>query len=159
MKHFAFRLALLAFGFAALLSGAAAQSLRDPTQAPAGAGMTPDKSSGGSINGGPLSPDGVSSGGFTIIVRNDKPHLAVGTRLYAQGQKLGNATIERITETAVWLREGRDLRKITQFTGIERRVTAPVAAVPACAGKTAKPVKPHSSKTAPRVTACADDQP
>jgi len=58
---------------------------------------------------------------MTIIVRNGRPYLAVGTRLYAQGEKLGAARIERITETEVWLREGRELRKISQFHGIVRR--------------------------------------
>ena len=91
---------------------AQAQALRDPTVPPAGAGLASpalDAKSGG-----------VAPGAMTIIVRDGRPYLAVGTRLYAQGEKLGQARVERVTETEVWLREGGVLRKIQQFPGIQR---------------------------------------
>ena len=105
----------------ALLVGvgrADAQSLRDPTVPPAAAGLaSPERAA---------APSGIEPGAMTIIVRNGRPYLAVGTRLYAQGQKLGPARIERISETEVWLREGGVLRKVQQFSGIQRRtVTSP----------------------------------
>lgn len=63
---------------------------------------------------------------MTIIVRNGRPHLVIGTRLYAQGEKIGQVRIERITETEIWLREGGVLHKVSQFSGIRRRtVTSP----------------------------------
>ena len=90
-----------------------AQGLRDPTLPPAEAGLASPSLDGKSVS---LIP-----GAMTIIVRNGHPYLAVGTRLYARGQKLGLARIERITETEVWLREDGVLRKVPQFPGIERR--------------------------------------
>ena len=87
---------------------------------------------------------------MTVIVRNGHPYLVVGTRLYAQGQKLGQARIERISETEVWLREGGVLRKVPRFSGIQRRTVAPVAVLPECAA---------SSQTSSPVAPCARVQP
>jgi hypothetical protein len=50
----------------------------------------------------------------------------VGSRLYAQGQKMEQTRIERITETELWLREGSELKKLPQFPGVERRVLTPL---------------------------------
>ena len=105
----------------ALLVGvgrADAQSLRDPTVPPAAAGLaSPERAA---------TLSGIEPGAMTIIVRGGRPYLAVGTRLYAQGQNLGQARIERIGETEIWLREGGVLRKVQQFSGIQRRtVTSP----------------------------------
>lgn len=95
-----------------------AQSLRDPTLPPAEAGLASPAPGAQSL--------GIAPAAMTIIVRDGRPYLAVGTRLYAKGEKLGQARIERISETEVWLREGGVLRKVSQFPGIERRtVTAP----------------------------------
>lgn len=90
-----------------------AQSLRDPTLPP-GSGM-----------GGGAAPARSSPGGWTVIVVDGRRHVAVGTRLHAEGQMLGRARIERITETEVWLREGRNLRKVPFFTGVVRRSVPP----------------------------------
>ncbi len=100
--------AALALSFGPL----SAQSGRDPTQPPPEAGL-------GGANAVPAVPAGLPTS--TILVRDGKAYLVVGTRLYAQGQKLGQARIERISETEVWLREGGVLRKVSQFPGIERR--------------------------------------
>lgn len=91
---------------------AQAQALRDPTVPPAEAGL--GRPALDAKSGGP------TVGAMTIIVRDGRPYLAVGTRLYAQGEKLGQTRVERITETEVWLREGEVLRKIQQFSGIQR---------------------------------------
>lgn len=100
-------LALLCFG-----GQVEAQELRDPTLPPAEVRLVSP------------TPDGKSASpalaAMTIIVRDGRAYLAVGTRLYAQGEKLGQARVERITETEVWLREGGVLRKVSQFVGIER---------------------------------------
>ncbi len=84
---------------------------------------------------------------MTIIVRNGRPHLVMGTRLYAQGQKLGQARIERISETEVWLREGGVLRKLPQFQSIQRRAVTPLG----CA--------PHSFEKLSPAAPCAGVQP
>ncbi|MDO8698956.1 MAG: hypothetical protein Q7J75_00785 [Rhodoferax sp.] len=101
---------------------ASAQSLRDPTLPPPEAGLAD-----------PLMREkapGLESGAISIIVRDGRRYVVVGTRLFSQGQKLGQARIERISETEVWLREDGVLRKVDQFSGIERRA-AQVQCVPA----------------------------
>ena len=103
------RFGKLALLFFFLTGQVDAQGLRDPTLPPAEAGLP---SAGKGLTAQP--------GAMTIIVRDGRPYLAVGTRLYAQGEKLGQARVERITETEVWLREGGVLRKVSQFQGIER---------------------------------------
>lgn len=129
---------------------AAGQSMRDPT-VPPGAALAAQEGSPVSAKaaGSGLASQSDSGGGgstaFTIIVRNGKPSVVVGTRLYMQGQKLGVETIERITETEVWLRRGRVVRKVPQFSGIERRAV------------TVQPCQ--SPPNLPRVASCADDQP
>ena len=94
-----------------------AQSLRDPTVPPIEAGLGSPGPDAKSLS--------IEPGAMTVIVRNGRPHLVVGTRLYAEGQKLGRVRIERITETEVWLREGGVLRKVPQFPGIQRRTAVP----------------------------------
>ena len=78
-----------------------AQVARDPTVAPlpavgASGAVQPEK----------------DYGALTVIVRDGRPLLVVGTRVYRQGQMLGNARIERISETEIWLREGQLLLKL-----------------------------------------------
>ncbi len=92
---------------------AQAQGRRDPTAVPIEARLSGPASGGKALL--------VEPGAMTIIVREGRPYLAVGTRLYAPGQMLGQTRIERISETEVWLREGGVLRKLSQFSGIERR--------------------------------------
>lgn len=101
-----------------------AQSLRDPTLPPADAGAP----------GAPAAAatPSLASSATTVIVRNGRAYLAVGTRLYAQGAKLGQARIERITETELWLREGGVLRKVPLFDGIARRAVASPAVSAGC---------------------------
>ena len=59
---------------------------------------------------------------LAVIVRDGRPYAVVGGRLLAQGQMLGDARIEHITETEIWLREGKLLRKVSRFPGIQRKV-------------------------------------
>jgi hypothetical protein len=126
-------------------------SLRDPTLAPM---------SSASPGASPQATDGAGEEGFSILVVDGRPHVIIGTRLYAQGQKLGGARIERISETEVWLREGGQLRKVSQFAGIERRNVSPAAAVPACAASAPRGTKSsRTSKTSPPVSPCVGAQP
>jgi hypothetical protein len=64
-----------------------------------------------------------------VLVRDGKPYLVAGSRLYSVGQNIGAYKIERIGETEVWLRNGKELRKIQRFSGIERH-TAPERPTP-----------------------------
>ena len=100
-----------------LCSFAQAQTLRDPTQPPVTeASAAPGTTSAASA---------VQSGGMAVLVRQGVPYLVVGTRLYARGQKVGQARIERITETEVWLREAGVVRKVQVFGGIQRQASKP----------------------------------
>lgn len=131
------RVALLLWVLLSL--GVHAQALRDPTLPPPEMGF----GSGGRADAGPLGREGMA-----VIVRDGKPFLAVGTRLYAPGQKVGSARIERITETEVWLREGKALRKVPRFAGIQRSAVATTPACGAGAPKASRAAK--VAKTAPK---------
>lgn len=126
---------------AGLLHVSAQAQDRDPTVAPLegvpGAAAMP---------GAP----GAAPQGSSVIVRNGQPHLVVGTRLVAVGQKVGEARLERITETEIWLREGKQLTKVSRFAGIQRspaRAASLCKAKPASRAKVAR--KPASATSAP----------
>jgi hypothetical protein len=145
-------LALLAAVCAAVLP-AAAQGARDPTLPPWGSG------SGGGGGGGAAQVRGLQ-GPFSVLVVDGQPYLVVGTRLYAQGQQLGAARIERITETEVWLRDGHNLRKISNFVGIQRRGVTTTVEAPACGASAARPAtESQSSSSLEPVAACDSAKP
>ena len=124
-------------------------NLRDPTMAPM---------QSGAAGLGIASVGSAGNPGFSIIVVSGRPHVIIGTRLYAQGQKLGGTRIERISETAVWLREDGQLRKISQFAGIERRSVLS-AVSPACAANEPKgPKISGSSRNSSQANPCAGDR-
>ena len=113
-----------------LLNPLAAQSLRDPTLPPAqiepvGPGAREQRLSS---ERGPL----------TIVVRDGRRYVVLGTRLYAQGQLFGNTRIERISETEVWFLENGVLQKIPRYSGVERRSVAPAPALPGRIASTPK---------------------
>ena len=102
-----------------------AQGLRDPTVAPAAAGWAGQGAAAG---------DGaralvLQSGSMAVLVRDGVYYLVLGTRLYAKGQTIDQARIEKITETEVWLRENGSVRKVAVFGGIERRAAQLVVAI------------------------------
>ena len=70
------------------LSLAHAEEGRDPTRAP-----TESSTGAGGASASPWGGEGM-----TVLVRDGKPLLVVGTRLYAQGDKVGQARITRNTE-------------------------------------------------------------
>lgn len=97
-----------------LVAGPAAAQERDPTVPPAGTYTQP--AAPGVVAKPALSE--VDAG--AVLVYDGKPYLVSGTRLYGVGQSLGPYKIERIGETEIWLRNGKELRKIHRFSGIER---------------------------------------
>ena len=113
---------------------AAQEAQRDPTVAPTETGSA--------------IPSTAGVEGMTVLVRDDKPYLMVGARLYAPGDKVGNLRIERITEKEIWFHDGSALIKVPRFAGIERKA---IAAKPPCTASTAGP----TSKVGP----CEDTQP
>jgi hypothetical protein len=107
-------LACLASFAVLLVTNLAAQELRDPTRPPAQAQTT----------GGEASEALLGTEGLSVVQRDGKPFLVVGTRLVAPGQKIGAFKLERISETEIWLLDGKELRKIARFTGIQRKPSA-----------------------------------
>lgn len=99
-----------------------AQTGRDPTVPPAALGLPAD-------GGAPAAPAGLllEPGSVSVLRRDGAYFLVLGTRVYAQGQRVGNSTIERITETEVWVNENGSLRKVPVFSGITRRIAPPGA--------------------------------
>lgn len=118
MKHLdLYSLATLALSLVWGVPLAHAQdTTRDPTVAPGTTGMA-------------NTPSAAGVEGMTVMVRDDKPYLVVGTRQYAPGDKVGNLRLERITEKEVWFHDGRAVIKVQRFAGIERKS---LAAKPSC---------------------------
>lgn len=87
---------------------------RDPTRPPAGT-FTQAPAPGEKAKSALPEVDSAA-----VIVRDGKTYLVAGTRLYGVGQSIGPYKLERIGETEVWLRNGKELRKIQRFSGIER---------------------------------------
>ena len=139
MRRYHALVKLLVLGCLVVVQQVDAQGLRDPTVPPPAAGLST----------APMEsrvPD-FGSDAFSVIVRDGRPYLVQGSLLYGQGQQIGQTRIERITETAVWLREDGVLRKESLFPGIQLRVL-PSNAVPPGGPST-------SSKTALPSAACA----
>jgi hypothetical protein len=119
------------FGFALWLvlswlcatTSAAAEQARDPT-------LPPPTVAVGSAEAKSKALPPITSDSMSVVVRDGKPMLVVGTRLYQQGQQIGLFKIERISETEVWLRNGKEVHKIARFAGIERRAAAPERSTP-----------------------------
>ncbi|MBC7681141.1 MAG: hypothetical protein H7172_02310 [Ferruginibacter sp.] len=105
---------LLVWGCLVAVLQVDAQVLRDPTVPPPATGLSASPMAS-------RAPD-FGSDAFGVIVRDGRPYLVQGSLLYGQGQQVGQTRIERITETAVWLREDGVLRKESLFPGIQLRV-------------------------------------
>lgn len=132
---------------------AAAQSLRDPTIPPFGQ-AAPD--------GGSVPEQRGLHGPLSVIYVDGQRRLVAGTRTYAEGQMVGGARIERITETEVWLREGREVRKISNFVGVQRRVVPdkPAALPSDCGTRSSKSTKySRSAQPSENAADCGKHQP
>jgi len=106
----------LAMSLVLALPPLSAQGARDPTLPPLDSGLASQAV--------PKNSASASEGSLSVIVRDGVFFLVQGTRLLAQGQKLGEARIERISETEVWLRQRGVLTKRPIFAGIARRAVA-----------------------------------
>lgn len=137
---------LIGLLLATTLGLADAQTLRDPTLPPFDAGVAAAPNAARSVS--------FDSSATTVIVRNGRRYLAMGTRLYATGEKLGAARIERITETELWLREGGALRKLPFFEGIERHAVSK----PAANARKSR-VRTHTQHLAPLLPLKPDPEP
>ncbi len=139
-----------------------AQGLRDPTAPPAV--ERPLAASGPASTASSAALVATRAAPMGIIVRDGRPQVISGTRLYGVGQMLGAARIECITETQIWLREGGELRKVEQFSGIVRQTDPPPPPVPAVrASEVARVSRLARPASAPKIeissVACGNRQP
>jgi hypothetical protein len=106
-----------------LLAGmsALAQSERDPTLAPAQS----IASQSGDTNESATQNLAQGARSLLVLVRDGAPYLVSDTRLFAVGQTVDGAKVERITETEVWLKRGKQLLKLQRFSGVQRRTVQP----------------------------------
>lgn len=113
----------------AWMAGLSAQTLRDPTQAPVQ--MRPPAMAASGVagaTGADAAADDTLPGlsdGIAVVLREGKPYLVYGTRLYGVGQKIEGYRIERISETQVWIRSASGLKKLERFPEIQRSVVNP----------------------------------
>lgn len=89
--------------------------LRDPTIAPSAENRNP----------APAGEPEWATAKISTIAVNGRPYVMVGSRLRGVGDKLGSAKIERITETEVWLRDGKNLKKINLHPGVNQIASKP----------------------------------
>ncbi|HEY0954178.1 MAG TPA: hypothetical protein VGE36_05425 [Roseateles sp.] len=73
-----------------------------------------------------------------VVIANGRAYVVQRGRRHAVGELLDGARIERITEQAVWLREGGQVRREPLYGGVEKRPPAP----PVTAAKTSKEKQP-----------------
>lgn len=106
---------LLAIASAAACVGAGAATLRDPTQPPPGYG-TPRAAA--------PAPTETFRPTHLVSVEGQRYLVWRGKR-YGVGDSIEGARIERLDETAVWLRSGGALRKHPLYPGIEKKERKP----------------------------------
>lgn len=87
-----------------------AQNLRDPTIAPL------SQADAGVATGSGI--DDVTLAHLSVLRVGGQLQLLVGSRLHAVGDSLGRATLVRLTESEVWLRQGKVLKKLSLNAGV-----------------------------------------
>lgn len=90
---------------------ATAQALRDPTVPPMEAGLQPSITSDES--GAPTTF--LEREGMTVVVRNGQSYVMRGSHLIALGTMVDGKRLEKITETEIWLRDGKQHIKVPRF--------------------------------------------
>lgn len=97
----------------------AAQALRDPTVPPVEAGLHPSSTAQEPANS-------VENDGMVVVLRDGKPHLMQGSRLITVGSVVDGKRLEKITETEIWFRDGKQRIKVPRFLPeIQIRRSAP----------------------------------
>jgi MSHA biogenesis protein MshK len=98
-----------------------AESLADPTRPPdfAGAG-------GSTVPSGPVLQ--------SVLISPERSVAVIDGETIPLGGRYGSATLVRISETGVELREGGDIRRLRLFPGVERRAVTQGPAASGAAG-------------------------
>jgi len=60
-----------------------------------------------------------------IMIVDGKAWLVIGSRRYGVNDKLGDARIQRIEESAVWLRDAQGVHRLPLFEGVQVRHQTP----------------------------------
>ncbi|MBB4841557.1 hypothetical protein HNP55_000052 [Paucibacter oligotrophus] len=124
------------------------EELRDPSSWPAAL-----RGPAGSTGEGEASGNAAEQQIKQIVVRHGKPFVVAGGREWGVGAKLGTATILRIEEQAVWLRDAQGSRRVALYPGIEKK-----AASDAGGGKP-RPTAAKAKKSKPEVSAPLQETP
>jgi hypothetical protein len=90
---------------------ATAQALRDPTIPPVEAGLQPAATSDESATPAAL----MEREGMAVVVRDGKSYVMRGSHLIAPGAMVDGKRLEKITETEIWLRDGKQRVKVPRF--------------------------------------------
>jgi MSHA biogenesis protein MshK len=93
---------------------AVAEHLADPTRPPSGYERKQEGNAGVAASGPVLQ---------SVIIGPGKTAAIISGQTVRPGEKYGEATVVKITENTVLLRNGKDLQTLTLFPGIEKRMT------------------------------------
>jgi hypothetical protein len=129
---------------------AATPALRDPTQPPLAARPAASSPMAGAVNANAAGPDAGTAPRHVMVLQG-RPYVIERGWRRGVGDKLGDARIERIEPTAIWLRDASGTHKVSLYPGVELR-PALAASAPAVA-HAAK--KTQARERAPRPAASA----
>ena len=116
--YFDYAVLALAAGLSSMV--AMAEPARDPTQPPA-------------AYGAPAASNRPAAEAFRLehlVSVNGVRYLVWNSRRYQVGDSISGARIERISESAIWLRSEGSVRKLLLFPGIEKRPLDSGTAIP-----------------------------
>ncbi len=135
--HPRFSVCAVALALGCALAAQAALAQRDPLQPPPEA-RPPLPAATGSATNSTDSASALSAPRHLMSV-DGRRYVVIGTRRHGVGELLGSARIERIDDSAVWVREGGTLQRLPVH-GAARRLPAPedsasAAARPAAAAR------------------------
>jgi MSHA biogenesis protein MshK len=104
----------LALSLVCALSIAHAEQFADPTRPPESMGM------------GALGEQGVSSAPMlqSVLISPERRLAIINGKTLKQGEKFGNATVTKITETEVVLQNGKDKQTLKLFPDIQKRIAS-----------------------------------
>jgi hypothetical protein len=139
-------LALVLLGAAAEVAAQPDAPARDPTVPPLAAA-----SSAASLSSRAAQPSGPASALHHLMVVDGRRFVIDGERRLGVGDPLVGGHIERIDETAVWVRDARSLRQLSLYTGVLRRpvATNDSAAASPTAASAPRPASPVLAKAVP----------
>ncbi|MDC8784447.1 hypothetical protein PRZ01_04500 [Paucibacter sp. hw1] len=101
----------------AAASARSPEALRDPSAWPAAVKTPANAAADGSVTDPALRLQ-------QIVVKDGRAYVVANGRLWPVGAKLGDATIVRIEESAVWLKDSSGTRRESLYPGIEKRAAA-----------------------------------